>query len=198
MINVRIIAGKLKAKKINSPKTELTRPTLDRVKEALFSIINSYIADANVLDLFSGTGNLGLEAISRGAKFAWLNDDKNVAISTIISNTLLTNTQNYVKITKKDYMKCLSRIMEENILFNIIFLDPPYDSKLGINTLNFIDKNKGKILTNDGIIIYETDKNFVAKMTKTNENIFTDFTNLECIDERSYSNVILKMYKWRE
>ena len=187
MINVRIIAGKLKAKKINSPKTELTRPTLDRVKEALFSIINSYIADANVLDLFSGTGNLGLEAISRGAKFAWQNDDKNVAISTIISNTLLTNTQNYVKITKKDYMKCLSRIMEENILFNIIFLDPPYDSKLGINTLNFIDKNKGKILTNDGIIIYETDK-----------NLFTDFTNLECIDERSYSNVILKMYKWRE
>ena len=57
---MRIIAGKYKAKRLNSPKTDLTRPTLDRVKEALFSIIDSYIVDANVLDLFSGTGNLGL------------------------------------------------------------------------------------------------------------------------------------------
>lgn len=79
---MRIIAGKYKAKRLNSPKTDLTRPTLDRVKEALFSIIDSYIVDANVLDLFSGTGNLALEAISRGAKFAWLNDDKNVLLFT--------------------------------------------------------------------------------------------------------------------
>ena len=71
---MRIIAGKYRAKVINSPKTEKTRPTLDRVKEALFNILNPYINNANVLDLFSGTGNLGIEAISRGAKFAWLND----------------------------------------------------------------------------------------------------------------------------
>ncbi len=198
MINLRIIAGKFKAKRINSPKTELTRPTLDRVKEALFSIINEYIEGANVLDLFSGTGNLGLEALSRGAKFALLNDDKNVAISTIISNTLLTNTQNCVKISKKDYMKCLIKIVQENVLFDVIFLDPPYDTKLGINTLKFISDNKNKVLTKDGIIIYETDKNFTQKMTKTNENIFTDFENLICIDERTYGNVVLKMYKWRE
>lgn len=69
---MRIIAGKYKAKVFNSPKTEKTRPTLDRVKEAMFSILIPYTLDANVLDLFSGTGNLGLESISRGAKFAWL------------------------------------------------------------------------------------------------------------------------------
>ena len=124
---MRIIAGKYKAKRLNSPKTDKTRPTLDRVKEALFSIIDGYINDSNVLDLFSGTGNLGLEAISRGAKFAWLNDDKNLAISTIVSNTQLTKSQNYVKITKKDYLKCLNQVKKENMIFDIIFLDPPYN-----------------------------------------------------------------------
>ena len=194
---MRIIAGKFKAKKINSPKTDLTRPTLDRVKEALFSIISEYIPDSNVLDLFSGTGNLGLESISRGAKFAWLYDDKNLAISTIISNTLLTNTQNCVKITKKDYMKCLNKILIENIKFNVIFLDPPYDTRYGLNTLKFIDENLGKILEDNGIIVYETDKNFVQKMQKSDINSFSNFDNLDCVDERSYSNVVLKMYKWR-
>ena len=69
--------------------------------------------------MFSGTGNLGLEAISRGAKFAWLNDDKNLAISTIVSNTQLTKSQNYVKITKKDYLKCLNQVKKENMIFDI-------------------------------------------------------------------------------
>lgn len=195
---MRIIAGKFKAKRINSPKTELTRPTLDRVKEALFSIINNYIEDANVLDLFSGTGNLGLEAISRGAKFALLNDDKNVAVSTIISNVELTNAKNYVKISKKDYIKCLNQIIKENILFDIIFLDPPYDSDLGINSLKIISASKDKILSKDGIIVYETDKNFITKCNKKNLNMLDNFENLVCVDERSYSNVVLKIYKWGE
>lgn len=195
---MRIIAGKFKAKRINSPKTELTRPTLDRVKEALFSIINNYIEDANVLDLFSGTGNLGLEAISRGAKFALLNDDKNVAVSTIISNVELTNTKNYVKISKKDYIKCLNQIIKENMLFDIIFLDPPYDSDLGINSLKIISASKDKILSKDGIIVYETDKNFITKCNKKNLNMLDNFENLVCVDERSYSNVVLKIYKWGE
>lgn len=194
---MRIIAGKYKAKRLNSPKTELTRPTLDRVKEALFSIIEPYVEQAYVLDLFSGTGNLGLESISRGAKFAWLNDDKNITISTIISNVELTKSQNYVKITKKDYNKCLNQIVNQNILFDIIFLDPPYDTMLGINSLKFISDNKGKVLNNDGIIIYETDKNFIQKTSMKNKDIFDSFENLSCIDSKTYSNVVLKLYKWR-
>lgn len=194
---MRIIAGEYKAKRLNSPKTDKTRPTLDRVKEALFSIIDGYIKGANVLDLFSGTGNLAIEAISRGAKFAWLNDDKNLAISTILSNIQLTKCQNYVKITKKDYIKCLAQITKEDILFDVIFIDPPYDSELGINSLKYISDNKEKILKEDGIIIYETDKNFVQKITKKKPDIFESFENLECIDIRTYSNVVLYLYKWR-
>ncbi len=194
---MRIISGKNKAKRLNSPKTELTRPTLDRVKEALFSILEPNMKGSKILDLFSGTGNLGLEAISRGADFAWLNDSNQVAISTIISNTLLTNSKDYVKITKKDYRKCLNQIIKDEVTFDIIFLDPPYDSKFAIETLNFISENKGKILNSGGIIIYETDKNFFLKISKTNDKALDSFENLEMIDNRSYGNVLIFMYKWR-
>ena len=140
---MRIIAGRFKAKKLVSPKTEKTRPTLDRVKEALFSIINNYINDDTyVLDLFGGTGNLALEAISRGAKFAWINDKESLSISTIISNVKLTNSIECVKITKKDYTKCLNQIAAENMLFDIIFLDPPYESNYGIDVLQKISDSK--------------------------------------------------------
>lgn len=192
---MRIIAGKFKAKRLVSPKTDKTRPTLDRVKEALFSILETYIKEANVLDLFSGTGNLGLESISRGASFAWLNDKERLSISTIISNAKLTKAEKYVKITNKDYIKCLSQILKENIQFDIIFLDPPYDSNLGINSLKLISENKGKILKEDGIIVYETDKSFLSKID--GKISLDEFENLRCFDTRTYSNVVLKLYTWR-
>ena len=195
---MRIIAGKFKAKRINSPKTEKTRPTLDRVKEALFSIIDSYIDEGEILDLFGGTGNLALEAISRGASFAWINDKESLSISTILSNVKLTNTTEYVKITKKDYAKCLNQIVKEDKLFDVIFLDPPYDSKLAIDTLNFISECEDKVLKKDGIIVYETDKNFLLKLEKNNKaDVLKSFKNLQCIDERAYGNVVLMLYKWR-
>ncbi len=195
---MRIIAGKFKAKRINSPKTEKTRPTLDRVKEALFSIIDSYIDEGEILDLFGGTGNLALEAISRGASFAWINDKESLSISTILSNVKLTNTTEYVKITKKDYAKCLNQIVKEDKLFDVIFLDPPYDSNLAIDTLNFISECEDKVLKKDGIIVYETDKNFLLKLEKNNKaEILKSFKNLQCIDERAYGNVVLMLYKWR-
>ena len=193
---MRIIAGKYKAKVINSPKTEKTRPTLDRVKEAMFSILIPYTLDANAGDLFSGTGNLGLESISRGAKFAWLNDSSNIAISTIISNVELTNAKTCVKITKKDYIKCLRQIQNQNMYFDIIFLDPPYDSKFAIETLKYISENKN-ILAKDGIIVYETDKNYMTKLEKKGIKLADEFSNLECIDNRNYGNVVLKFFKWR-
>lgn len=194
---MRIISGKFKGKRIEGPKTIKTRPTLDRVKEALFSIISNYLVDAKVLDLFSGTGNLAIESISRGANFAWINDYQNIAISTILTNISLTNLKNYVKITKKDYLKCLKQISEEKILFDVIFLDPPYDSMYGINSLKIISDSKELYLKKDGIIIYETDKEFVEKLQKKNQDIFNSFENLECFDERAYGGVRLKFYRWR-
>ncbi|MCX8074682.1 MAG: 16S rRNA (guanine(966)-N(2))-methyltransferase RsmD [Clostridia bacterium] len=190
---MRIIAGKYKGKVLVSPKTEKTRPTLDRVKEALFSIIAPYLENSKVLDLFSGTGNLGLESISRGSCFAWLNDIENYSFSNILSNVKLTNSEKYVKITKKDYIRCLSQIIEENVKFDIIFVDPPYNSSFARNTLEYISNNKGKILDENGVIIYETDK-YLMKNSKQTE---FEVDNLVCFDERTYGRVLLKLYKWR-
>ncbi len=189
---MRIIAGKYKGKRLESPKTEKTRPTLDRVKEALFSIITPYLENSRVLDLFSGTGNLGIEAISRGSLYAHLNDIENYSISTILSNVSLTNTKKYVKITKKDYIKCLKQFESQDEIFDIIFLDPPYMTDYAKNSLEYISNCK-KILSKDGIIIYETDK----ELMKKNSNIHLEFENLECFDERIYGRVLLKLYRWR-
>lgn len=180
---MRIIAGKNKSKKLISPKTDRIRPTLDRIKEPLFSILTSYIKDASVLDLFAGTGALGIEAISRGAKFAWFNDISKDAISLISFNLRLTDTQNYAKITRKEYDKCLRQIKTENIKFNIIFLDPPYESNYEEDVLKKITEYD--ILDSKGLIILESDKR-----KEFNE----DMPHLILKDKRIYGKVILRIY----
>ena len=184
---MRVIAGKWKSKRLNSPKTEKTRPTLDRVKEALFSMLSPYIQDAVVLDLFSGTGNLGIEALSRGASFAYLNDVNYEAVKVIYSNVQLTNYENYAKITKKDYEKCLKALNEEKVKFNIIFLDPPYESKVEEKVLSLISNSD--LIHKDTLIILESDKEKIFK-----ENI----DGLCLIDKRTYGRVMLRIYKREE
>ncbi len=184
---MRVIAGKWKSKILNSPKTNKTRPTLDRIKEALFSIITPYIKDAVVLDLFAGTGNLGIEALSRGAKFVYFNDVNYEAVKVIYSNVQLTNYENYVKITKKDYDKCLKSLIDENVQFDIIFLDPPYESKIEEKCLNTISDST--LIHEDTIIILESDKEKIF-----NENI----DGLCLIDKRTYGRVMLRIYKREE
>lgn len=189
---MRIIAGKNRGTILYSPKTKSTRPTLDRVKEALFSILLPYIQDANVLDLFSGTGSLGIEAISRGAKFALLNDAQNYSISTILSNVKLTKSEKYVKISNRDYVKCLQKILNSDSKFDIIFIDPPYESNFAFESLKFLSDNKFKILSENGVIVYETDKYIFRKNSQKYE-----FDNLVYFDEREYGRVLLRFYKWR-
>lgn len=190
---MRIIAGKYKGKRLNSPKTIKTRPTLDRVKEAIFSMIDDNVVDSKVLDLFGGTGSLGIEMLSRGAKYCVINDiDKN-AFKVILSNIQLTNCSNCVKISMKDYLKCLKQINESNEEFDIVFVDPPYESECGIKTLEYISNNKS-ILSKNGVIVYETDKSFLNDdMTNHIENL----ENLECVKTKIYGRVIVKLFRWR-
>lgn len=184
---MRIIAGEWKSKILNSPKTDKTRPTLDRVKEALFSMLLPYLQDATVLDLFSGTGNLGIEALSRGAKFAYLNDVNYEAVKVIYSNVQLTNYENYVKITKKDYEKCLKSLMENKVKLDIIFLDPPYEAKVEENVLNLLSGSN--LIHKDTVIVLESDKEKIFK-----ENI----DGLQLVDKRTYGRVMLRTYKREE
>ena len=180
---MRVIAGKFKAKRLNGPKSENTRPTLDRVKEAVFSMLDNYIEGAVVLDLFAGSGALGIEAISRGANFVYFNDNKKEAVSTIISNLELTISKNYGKISLCDYAKSIKKLSDNNIKFDIIFIDPPYNTDLIKKSMDNIAKEK--ILKENGIIVCESDKDF---------NILND--EFKCVSEKKYGRVIIKLFKW--
>ena len=151
---MRIISGIARGTKLETLEGKDTRPTLDRVKEPLFSIIQSYIYDSRVLDLFSGSGALALESISRGAKEATICDNSRKAIEIIKQNIKKTHFEDKVKIINKDYKKCLQEL--RNNKFDIIFLDPPYKTEFGIEATRIISKND--LLKEDGIIVFETDQ----------------------------------------
>ena len=135
---MRVISGKSRGKKLISLDGDNTRPTLDRVKEALFNIIQFQVQDAVVLDLFAGTGALGIEALSRGAKEAIFCDKVPEAIKVIKQNIINTNNLDKTIIINKDYKDALENISKQKKKFDIIFLDPPYKTNLAIESLQKI------------------------------------------------------------
>lgn len=151
---MRIISGKAKGTKLETLEGLDTRPTLDRVKEALFSIIQNEIWESKVLDLFSGSGALGLESLSRGAKIAYLCDISKKAIEIIKQNIKKTHFEEQTKIINKNYKKCLEEVKNEQ--FDLIFLDPPYRTNYGIDAVRYITENN--MITKDGTMIFETDQ----------------------------------------
>ena len=147
---MRVITGKARGVQLKTPDGMLTRPTTDRVKEALFSVIQFDIPRAKVLDLFGGTGQLGIEALSRGAKSAVFVDAREEACRLIRENLKRTRLQEDGKVVRSDYMDYLNRCREQ---FNIIFLDPPYAEVFLENSLNRITEID--ILLSGGIIVSE-------------------------------------------
>jgi len=159
---MRIIAGKYKGRVLNSPIGNDVRPTLDRIKQPLFSIIQSSILHANVLDLFCGSGALGLEALSRGANTVIFVDKSKESTKITESNLVMINEKQAVLC--KDYVSALIDFKAKNIKFDIIFLDPPYALNLGQPAIEKIAEYK--LLNESGIIVYEHlfDKNFSLKL----------------------------------
>lgn len=147
---MRVITGKARGVQLKTPDGMLTRPTTDRVKEALFSIINFEIPGAKVLDLFGGTGQLGIEALSRGAKSAVFVDAREEACKLIRENLKRTKLEQDAAVVRSDYLDYLGRCREQ---FNIIFLDPPYAEVFLENSLNRITEID--ILQSNGIIVAE-------------------------------------------
>lgn len=151
---MRIISGKARGTKLETLEGLDTRPTLDRVKESLFSIIQGYVYDATVLDLFSGSGALALESLSRGAKKAYSYDNSKKAIEIIKNNAKKTHLEEKIIIKNKDFKNALEEV--ENEKFDIIFLDPPYKTDFGLQAVKIIMEKD--LLSKDGIIVFETDK----------------------------------------
>ena len=147
---MRVITGKARGVNLKTPEGLATRPTADRVKEAMFSIIHFDIPGAAVLDLFGGTGQLGIEALSRGAKNAVFVDAGEKACSLIQENLKRTKLETQAKVVRADYLDYLDRCGEK---FDIVLLDPPYAEDFlenAIKKLTEID-----ILQSGGIIVAE-------------------------------------------
>ena len=147
---MRVITGKARGVQLKTPEGMLTRPTADRVKEALFSIIQFEIPGARVLDLFGGTGQLGIEALSRGAKRAVFVDAQENACKLIRENLNRTKMQQDGQVVRSDYLQYLERCREK---FDIILLDPPYAEVFLENALKRITEID--ILETNGIIVTE-------------------------------------------
>ena len=148
---MRVIAGTYRGKILKEFSLSSTKPTLDRVKESLFSSIQFDLIGASVLDLFAGTGALGIEALSRGAKHVDFVDANIDAIKIIKQN--LQGIKGEYNVTKSDYLQFLSNTKSQQNKYDIVLLDPPFDTDYANKAIDYIIDNN--LLNDGGIIMYE-------------------------------------------
>lgn len=177
---MRIISGKARGTKLYTLEGTNTRPTLDRVKESIFNIIQNEIEGATVLDLFAGSGAIGLECLSRGAKKAILCDKSKEAVEIIKRNIEKTHMEECAKIINTDFETCLEKLKNEQ--FDIIYIDPPYATDYIFKSLKKI-KEIG-ISKKESLIIIETDDE---------QRILKDIGNIEIkiVDKRKYGRATI-------
>ncbi|MBT6993477.1 MAG: 16S rRNA (guanine(966)-N(2))-methyltransferase RsmD [Candidatus Cloacimonetes bacterium] len=156
---MRVISGKFKKRTLVTVKGHRTRPTTDYTKEVMFDILQN-VENMQVLDLFAGSGSLGLEALSRGAKFTHFVDFAENAISAMITNFEKFGCGDDCKIHRRKVSAFLKKCEEK---FDLIFLDPPYDKNLLNNTIELIFENE--LLTENGVIIAEHSTREKIKLT---------------------------------
>ncbi len=156
MCFLRVIAGKAKKFHLKGPKGTDTRPTADRVKESVFNILAPKIPGCSFLDLFSGSGGIAIEALSRGAEQAVLVEKDPRALAVIKENLIKTKLVDQAKIIGKDVFKALNLLAKQNISFDIIYIDPPYNSGYYLKVLEVIAQNA--LLASDGIVAAESGK----------------------------------------
>ncbi len=149
---MRVIAGSARGAKLVCPDGLAVRPTHDRVKEAVFSMLTGHMASASVLDLFAGTGALGIEALSRGAETAVFVDVSENSLKTVSANLAHTRLADSASLIKSDYRSFLNATSET---FDLIFLDPPYQGEFLSKALEAIAEKK--LLNPDGFIYCETE-----------------------------------------
>ncbi len=179
---MRIIGGKYRSRVLAEFAGEDVRPTSDRAKESLFNILSLKLIGARVLDLFAGSGALGLEALSRGAKEVHFNDFSKDSLAILKKNLTALKISvggEEAKLSGSDYTTCLQQVRGE---FDIIFLDPPYRFDYGKIALQTIAE-KG-LLSENGIAVYERDRPFEGEIE-----------GLKKYDERKYGKTYITFFK---
>ena len=180
---MRIISGKARGRKLSSKKNSNARPTLDRVKEAVFNMIAPYIHDSNILDLFAGFGGLGLEAISQGAQKATLVEKNYKNAKIIKENIEICNFDDKTILEINDVFSFITNTKEK---YDIIFMDPPYNKGYEEKTLLLIYEND--LIKKNGLIIVEHSKR---------DNI-NNIEDLKIIKEKEYGDTAITVLQQRE
>lgn len=155
---MRVVAGSAKGKSLKAVPGMNTRPTTDKVKESIFNIIGPYFTGGTVLDLFAGTGSLGIEALSRGMTKAIFVDQDKLSIETIHKNLENTKLQQFAEVYKNDYERALKALVKREMSFDLIFLDPPYRLKVMNKIIQHI--REYHLITEQGIIVTEHDAKY--------------------------------------
>ena len=187
IINMRIISGKARGTKLYTLDGTATRPTLDRVKESLFNIIQNDIEDSTVLDLFSGSGAIGLEFLSRGAKRTVLCDNSKDAIKIIKQNVQKTHFEEKVEVYNMEFTKLVERL--QNQKFDIIYIDPPYAT-------DFIKISLEKIIEYE--LVNENTKIIVETDDETRILNQIEKMDVEITDKRKYGRATIIFLKYRK
>ena len=187
IINMRIISGKARGTKLYTLDGTATRPTLDRVKESLFNIIQNDIEDSTVLDLFSGSGAIGLEFLSRGAKRAVLCDSSKDAIKIIKQNVQKTHFEEKVEVYNMEFTKLVERL--QNQKFDIIYIDPPYAT-------DFIKISLEKIIEYE--LVNENTKIIVETDDETRILNQIEKMDVEITDKRKHGRATIIFLKYRK
>ena len=179
---MRVIAGKVRGLTLKTIDGDSTRPTRDMVREALFSILMNDIPDANFLDLFAGSGAVGIEALSRGAKFSMFVDLNPKCVHVIKENLEKAKFTDVSELYNTDYKKAIQKLSEN--MFDIIYIDPPYNKEMGIDAIARLSEKN--VLKDGGIIVLETD---------TNEVVPTEIGRYEKFNYKRYGRNILSLFR---
>ena len=182
---MRVISGKYKSRRLKTVPSQKTRPTTDKNKENLFNIIQRYLNGGTVLDLFGGSGGLGIEAISRGMDTLYVCDKSYQAYKVIKENIEALHILNAYPL-KMDYRKALSYLKEQEIKFDLILLDPPYSMKINKDIILFMQEAG---MLNDKCIIVTEDL--------YEEKMILD-KHFHTIKEMVYGITVLQIFEYRE
>lgn len=182
---MRIIAGDFRGRRLHPPKSDRIRPTIDRVREAIFNIIAAEIPEARVLDLFAGTGAMGLEALSRGAALSVFVDQGSEAVRLIRENIKLCGAEDRSQILQEPVLSAVRHLAGRGERFDLIFMDPPYGKGLIEKALEILDT----VAHTDTLIVAE---HHVKDEAPTNPGIWTKER------ERRYGDTMISIYVSRE
>ncbi|HHY47032.1 MAG TPA: 16S rRNA (guanine(966)-N(2))-methyltransferase RsmD [Firmicutes bacterium] len=184
---VRIIAGSAKGRRLRSLPGLDVRPTLDRVKEALFNILGNRVIDAEFLDIFAGTGNIGIEALSRGALHAVFVDSSDRQVRLIRENLKLTGLESRARVYRNDAIGACRMLGRQGLKFDIIFADPPYGRGLSVAVMGQVDRSA--ILAPGGIAVVEHSRR---------DTMPGEIGRLRLCRTERYGDSCLSFYQWED